>query len=247
MDVLDLIASDNFIPVNRTLAKEIGLEVAILFGALCGYQRHYKGEEFYREQDKLIEDTCLTEYSIRQATKVLKELGLINVIKKGLPAKNYYKVNQKRLIELLSTSGYENNTTRDSENNTTRSIEISTTNNKTNNKTENKNNNNIYTSVCDYLNEKAETNFRASSKNTQSHINARLRDGFTLDDFKRVIDNKVSQWKNDRVMCQYLRPETLFGNKFESYLNEKITARKSDKYTKEQINTFFTDLDDIKI
>ena len=107
------------------------------------------------------------------------------------------------------------------------------------------NNNYIYTSICDYLNDKAGTNYRASSKNTQSHINARLREGYTEDDFKRVIDNKVSQWKNDSVMCQYLRPETLFGNKFEAYLNEKQVIQKSNKYTKQQLDTFFTDLDSV--
>lgn len=107
------------------------------------------------------------------------------------------------------------------------------------------NNNYIYTSICDYLNDKAGTNYRASSKNTQSHINARLREGYTEDDFKRVIDNKASQWKNDSVMCQYLRPETLFGNKFEAYLNEKQVIQKSNKYTKQQLDTFFTDLDSV--
>ena len=46
MDLLDFIASDNYIPYNRTLAKQIWVENAIIFGALCGYQRHYKQEEF---------------------------------------------------------------------------------------------------------------------------------------------------------------------------------------------------------
>lgn len=105
----------------------------------------------------------------------------------------------------------------------------------------------IYTSILDYLNEKIGTKYRVSSRDTQSHINARLKDGFVLDDFIRVIDNKVAQWKDDKVMCQYLRPSTLFGTKFESYLNEKPVVKKSEKYTKEQIGTFFTDLDSVVI
>lgn len=81
-------------------------------------------------------------------------------------------------------------------------------------------NNNIYNEVIAYLNEKAGTNYRASSKATQSHINARVKEKYTLDDFKTVIDKKVSSWKGT-TMEQYLRPETLFGSKFEGYLNEK--------------------------
>ena len=79
---------------------------------------------------------------------------------------------------------------------------------------------NIYIPVLEYLNEQAKTNFRATSKKTQSLINARIREGFTVDDFKKVIDVKVQQWLNDEKMKKYLRPATLFGTKFESYLNE---------------------------
>lgn len=81
---------------------------------------------------------------------------------------------------------------------------------------------NIYSPVIEYLNQKAETNYRPSSKKTQSLIDARQNEGFTLDNFKTVIDKKVSTWKNDPKMCAFLRPETLFGNKFEGYLNEKV-------------------------
>lgn len=78
----------------------------------------------------------------------------------------------------------------------------------------------IYTSVIDYLNEKAGTKYRPSSGKTQTLIRARIREGFTLDDFKTVIDKKVSEWKGTD-MEKYLRPETLFGTKFEGYLNQK--------------------------
>ena len=78
----------------------------------------------------------------------------------------------------------------------------------------------IYLEVIDYLNEKAETQYRSSSVKTKSLIQARQSDGFTLDNFKTVIDNKVSEWKNTE-MAKFIRPETLFGTKFESYLNQK--------------------------
>lgn len=78
--------------------------------------------------------------------------------------------------------------------------------------------------IVSYLNAKTGKGFKPSTRATASHINARLNEGYTVDDFKRVIDTKVSQWMRKPSMAQYLRPETLFGSKFESYLNEKSTA-----------------------
>lgn len=74
------------------------------------------------------------------------------------------------------------------------------------------------TEIIDYLNKKAHKKYKPNSKTTKKHINARLNEGYTLSDFKQVIDNRCATWlKTD--MAQYLRPETLFGSKFEGYLN----------------------------
>jgi uncharacterized phage protein (TIGR02220 family) len=83
----------------------------------------------------------------------------------------------------------------------------------------------LYKSIVEYLNQKAGTHYKPSSKSTQTKIHARLNEGFTLDDFKTVIDKKVAEWKGTE-MEQYLRPETLFGTKFEGYLNAKIVKSK---------------------
>lgn len=100
-------------------------------------------------------------------------------------------------------------------------------------------NNNIYTPLNDknksnhtkevstiitYLNEKANTSYRPTTKKTQDLIKARFNEGFNIDDFKTVIDKKVKSWA-DTEWEKYIRPETLFGTKFESYLNEKITGK----------------------
>ena len=79
--------------------------------------------------------------------------------------------------------------------------------------------NNIYSLVIDYLNKKANTNYRPTTKNTQSFINARVKEGYTVEDFKKVIDSKSKEWLNTDFE-KYLRPATLFGTKFENYLNE---------------------------
>jgi uncharacterized phage protein (TIGR02220 family) len=75
--------------------------------------------------------------------------------------------------------------------------------------------------VVQYLNQVCGTHYRASSKKTQRLIHARQQEGFTLNDFKIVIDKKAEEWGPNPDMCKYLRPETLFGTKFESYLNQQ--------------------------
>lgn len=88
-----------------------------------------------------------------------------------------------------------------------------------------------YEEIVQYLNQKTNKNFKHTSKVTQRHIRARLAEGFTVSDFKQVIDKKCSDWLRDQKMKEYLRPETLFGTKFESYLNSKsTTARPKGPY-----------------
>lgn len=90
--------------------------------------------------------------------------------------------------------------------------------------------NNIYiVEIVDYLNKKTGANFKPTAKDTVSHINARLKDGYTVEQFKRVIDKKCTDWLNDPKMREYLRPSTLFGTKFESYLNSAAAAKTTDK------------------
>lgn len=85
--------------------------------------------------------------------------------------------------------------------------------------------------ILDYLNDSAKTNYRMTTKKTQRLIHARLKEGFTVDDFKTVIDKKCAEWLHNPEMSQYLRPETLFGNKFEGYLNQKeIGTRVNGQY-----------------
>lgn len=86
---------------------------------------------------------------------------------------------------------------------------------------ESEKNKEIYMAVVSYLNEKAGTNYRASSEATKKLIRARLAEGYTLEDFKTVIDTKCAEWLNTDY-AKFLRPSTLFQNsKFEGYLNQK--------------------------
>ena len=94
------------------------------------------------------------------------------------------------------------------------------------------------------MNDQAGTRYKPTTKKTQTLIKARLREGFTVDDFKTVINNKVKEWKGSEWE-KFLRPETLFGTKFESYLNQKVVPKRVNKnYNMEHQRDY--DFDDIE-
>ena len=76
-----------------------------------------------------------------------------------------------------------------------------------------------YAAIVDYLNQQSGSHYRSTTTKTRTLIKARVKEGFTIDDFKAVIDHQCANWKGDPKMERYLRPETLFGTKFEGYLN----------------------------
>jgi uncharacterized phage protein (TIGR02220 family) len=95
-----------------------------------------------------------------------------------------------------------------------------------------------YKEIIDYLNDKAGKAYRWQGKATQGHINARFAEGYTLKDFQKVIDNKAAEWKGGK-MEQYLRPETLFGNKFEGYLNQGKESEENGTKVRESTADFY--------
>ena len=76
----------------------------------------------------------------------------------------------------------------------------------------------------DALNTAAGASDRDTAKKTRELINARLNEGYTLEDFRTVIAKKTAEWKDDPRMAGYLRPETLFGTKFEQYLGQRAAS-----------------------
>ncbi|HDA7198221.1 TPA: phage protein [Staphylococcus aureus] len=110
-----------------------------------------------------------------------------------------------------------------------------TNNNSTNNDLTNNNNTNNdgsilsgnptvysipYKEIIEYLNKKTGKHFKHNTAKSKDFIKARWNQDFRLEDFKKVIDIKTAEWLNTDS-DKYLRPETLFGNKFEGYLNQK--------------------------
>lgn len=164
-----------------------------------------------------------------RCTQVIKELE-----KKGLLEIRYEREGKqitKRVIRVVNKLNTPVNKLNQGGKNTKQGyLENAQESNTSNSNTSNSNTNNMssnlddasipYKEIIDYLNDKADRSYRYSTKKTKSLVKSRWNEGFTLEDFKTVINKKVASWSNSN-MSNYLRPETLFGTKFESYLNEK--------------------------
>lgn len=105
MNILNLLASNSFITVNKELIKAVGIEAAILFGELAGEYVYWveqnQGESFFSTVENIEEKTTLNDYQQRKAIKVLKDKGLIECKVKGIPAKRYFEIHEDRLLELF--------------------------------------------------------------------------------------------------------------------------------------------------
>lgn len=87
--------------------------------------------------------------------------------------------------------------------------------------------NNICSKAVELLNSLSGSSFRSSTKTTQRLVSAREKDGYSLADIELVIRHQCRLWGNDEKMRKFLRPETLFGSKFEAYLSD---ARRSEPH-----------------
>ena len=137
MDIIDVVASDSYIIYNKEFARRFGVEPAVLLGVMCGYQKGFRNEYFYREQEKIMEDTGLSQYAVRSGTKLLQSLGVIDYKKCGMPAKYYYKVNSDTLCRVIDFDR-----SRDCENARSRDYDFDSTNKNNSNKNYNNNKNN---------------------------------------------------------------------------------------------------------
>lgn len=94
--------------------------------------------------------------------------------------------------------------------------------------------------IINYLNDKTGFNYNSKTNNTIMLLNARKKEGATIEDCKKVIDNKCNDWLNDSNFCKYLRPQTLFSGKFDTYLQQKPKASNQpewyDNYKKNRFN-----------
>jgi uncharacterized phage protein (TIGR02220 family) len=114
---------------------------------------------------------------------------------------------------------------------------IKTKSNATKNKTKSEsevNMNEVYDSIIFYLNSKANTSYQSTTKSYQTLINARLNSKHKIEDFYKVIDNKCAEWMGTDFQ-KFIRPETLFGNKFETYLNQNNIKKTNQEIAYERV------------
>lgn len=241
--------------IDFLLSQKNGAEYVVLYQMLILQTANNKGELSMRVGEMIVPYTIEkisrdTKYfdidTVAVALELYKKLGLIYKEKDGTLLiedisnmvgsesgnkeaikKRIYRAKQKELEMKRQTKGQVGDKMSDRDRDRDKSIEIEYRVKSIDTIRE----------IVDYLNMKTGKNFRHQTKNTRTKINARLNEGFNIDDFKTVIDKQTNKWLDDQKMNDYLRPETLFGTKFEGYLNSSVSYDK-----KSEVNDALGDL-----
>ena len=185
--------------------------------------------QYYTNDQLMIDLNCNSNKTIIKIKKELKDAGLMTEVRQGM--------NLPNRIYLEALNGSVENTFQEvqkvhigSVENTLSEVQKVHTIKTENTKTDKSNNIDIVSEVILYLNQVAGTRFTAGSQATQKHINARLKEGYTLEDFKQVINTKTSEWQGTEF-AKFLRPVTLFGTKFENYINQQPPRSRKNNAT----------------
>ena len=205
------------------------LTAGVLLAQLLYWHKAVKGREFFKKDLELIKETALTWHEFRAAKSRLKLLKFIQTKRKMSPAVTHYTINKTTIIEAIGRLPKSVNL--DCRNPLIRKSKIRqsglpksvkplpteiTTDNILPGKPD------PAQEIIQDLNQKSRRQYKHTTKATKVLINARIQEGFTVEDFKVVHDNKIPTWTNDPQMDKYIRPETLYAAKhFESYLNER--------------------------
>ena len=187
---------------------------------------------FYKTYTEWNEELLLSDYQVRRSAKILKENGFIDTkLKKanGSPTL-HYKVNMDKLSESILNKLKNRNQTNLSNDSEVSLVSLTvddTVDEQTVDSNKSRNSTRTpYKEIIDYLNEKTGRKYKHKAKINQRVIKARMNEGYTIEDFKAVIDKKTAEWNDDEKMKEYLRPETLFSTKFDRYLNEESKSNK---------------------
>lgn len=234
-----LLISERPLMIIPSLALKIGLNEAIIL-----QQIHYWVQKSKHEHDgrKWVYNTYKewqsqlpfwSESTIKRTIKSLQQQGYLlsaNYNKSKLDQTKWYSIDYDKLAELEESAlkkqeahpqtEFETEEHADSEN-TVQTPDKNEQGNETN-----KTGEIPYTEIIHHLNNRTQSSYRDTTRKTRELIASRWKEGFTFEDFIKVIDLKTAEWLKDPTWSRYLRPETLFGTKFESYLNQKPVGRK---------------------
>lgn len=180
--------------------------------------------QYYTNEQLMIDLNCNSNKTIIKIKKELKDAGLMKEVRQGM--------NLPNRIYLDALNGSVESTFQEvqkvhlgSVENTLSEVQKVHTIKTENTKTENNNNKLlICKEVISYLNLKAKKNFKVDTASHQKFIKARLKEGYVLEDFKKVVDIMVAKWQGTEYE-QYLQPQTLFGNKMDNYLNQPMPRK----------------------
>ena len=213
----------------KSLSNHAKLLYMLLFGRLelsikNGWHDRDGNVFQYYTNEQLMVDLNSSEKTIIKFKKELKDVGLLKEVRQGN--------NLPNRIYISAVDGTVNSTVSELEilqsgtvKTTVSELEILQTNKTDNNEIDNNNNKLlICKEVISYLNLKAKKNFKVDTASHQKFIKARLKEGYVLEDFKKVVDIMVAKWKGTEYE-QYLQPQTLFGNKMDNYLNQPMPKR----------------------
>ena len=213
----------------KSLSNHAKLLYMLLFGRLelsikNGWHDRDGNVFQYYTNEQLMVDLNSSEKTIIKFKKELKDVGLLKEVRQGN--------NLPNRIYISAVDGTVNSTVSELEilqsgtvNNTVSELEILQTNKTDNNEIDNNNNKlSICKEIISYLNLKAKKNFKVNTASHQKFIKARLKEGYVLEDFKKVVDIMVAKWKGTEYE-QYLQPQTLFGNKMDNYLNQSMPRK----------------------
>ena len=111
-----LLSSSAFIVLNKELARQVGLKEAVLLADLISKEEYFIANGmtdgwFFNTEANIYKDTTLTAYQQRKCLKELKKHQLIEVKRKGIPAKQYFKINEQLVVQLLNNLSATNLTT----------------------------------------------------------------------------------------------------------------------------------------
>ncbi|MDV6379001.1 conserved phage C-terminal domain-containing protein [Sporosarcina sp. GW1-11] len=238
---MKLLLNESPLQLQRTVAVKLGLNEAIFLQQLHFRTRISKN---IREGHKWVYNTYenwrkeFPFWSVNTIIRIINKLekegyiisGAFNKMK--IDKTKWYRVNYEHADLVTMQSGQTNHLDwvmhdqENVENDFTKmgkaiTKELKTT---TKNKDSVEKNLDVIASVIDYLNLKVNKQFKCQSKAARSLLNARIEEGYTLDDFKAVIDSKTAQWLHDPRFRKYLQPSTLFhATKFENYMNEVLS------------------------
>lgn len=224
---------ENYIALQGWMIRDLNLKgnELIIYACIYGFSQA-ENQVFSGSLQYLADWTNSTKQGVVKSLKSLTEKGYIIKTDKIINGVKFCEYHATKLNEVLNKVEYP------MQQSLTGGIKQSSPNNIALN--------NILNNIKDiilYLNDKLGSKYSYKSKKTQDCIKARFNeiDGLTVEDFYTVIDKQYNKW-NGTDMAQYLRPETLFGNKFESYLNAPNATEKQQPQKKNEFNDFMAEL-----